>query len=288
MGSRDYGTWQLRKETLKVEVCSSQPDSFVSLLNDRLLVTECDQKIVIRDCHTGLQLTARQLNTGYFPSIFVAFSPQGRVLAAKAGLGQTILWDVATDEDCCTLPNVILTFPWEARFSPDGKSLATSHLLSGVIQLWSWPDGQLLATYPIKIFRWFQFSGDGKKLFVDYFRQSTPAAKLAPWIGLQLAEKLFPSVSGLRLLDLATGHFEFTLPGRMFLGLASNEGQFLALNSDNNDLELWDILPAYGFRWSRIAIAGAIALVLTLAWWRGARRLKKMPSEVRIASDAIA
>jgi len=276
------------KEILKVDVCSSKPGMITPLLNDKFLVTNCDQKVVIWDRHSGRQLAARQISTKYAQSSFLVFAPDGRALAAKSGFGRTILWDIAADEDCCTLPGVELTFTRDARFSPDGKSLATSHPYSGVTRLWSWPEGQLLATYPVESYLPFQFSGDGKKLFVSYFRRSAPAVKLAPWIGWERAEKLFPSTSGTRQLDLATGRFDFTLPGRMFGALSPTEGQFLAFKFTNSDLELWDTPPVYRFRWLPITIAGAIAFVLTLAWRRGARRLKKMPSEVRIASDAIA
>jgi len=133
----------------------------------------------------------------------------------------------------------------------------------------------------------FQFSGNGKKLFVSYFRQSAAAAKLAPWIGSELADKLFPYTSGTRLLHLATGRFDFTLPGRMFGALSPTEGRFLAFKFTNSDLELWDMPPVYRFRWLPITIAGAVALVLTLAWWRGARRLKKMPSAGSVRPDEI-
>jgi len=54
--------------------------------------------------------------------------------------------------------------------------------------------------------------------------------------------------------------------------------EFLGINNADNELEQWDMPTAHGIRWSHIGIAGTIALALTLAWWRGARRLKKMPA----------
>src|SRR5262249_7766988 len=65
----------------------------------------------------------------------VAFSPDGRVLAAAVGSNGAYLWDVATGETRGTLPHWMRIY--RLAFSPDGRHLATVSQ-DQTVRLWDW------------------------------------------------------------------------------------------------------------------------------------------------------
>src|SRR5262249_25608446 len=81
----------------------------------------------------------------------VAFSPDGRYLAAATGTwtqqddpSETCLFDVATGQELARMKgHTALTY--HVRFSPDGKTLATTSK-DNTVRLWDVPSGNARAT----------------------------------------------------------------------------------------------------------------------------------------------
>jgi WD40 repeat protein len=64
----------------------------------------------------------------------VAFSPDGRTLAAGGGGGPVRLWEVTTRKKVCDLDSP--SGVYGLAFSPDGKTLATGDITTGAVKLW--------------------------------------------------------------------------------------------------------------------------------------------------------
>jgi WD40 repeat protein len=158
----------------------------------------------------------------------VAFAPDGKLLAAAAGVSVKI-WDVATGAELRTLQGHEATLKAVA-FSADGKLLASAGR-DNTIRLWGPDTGKAVRTYelardhPTDEVRCVAFSPDGKYL-------------AAP-VALPGRERRF----GVMLWDVASGE-----KGRSFgdltqpiEGLAfSLDGRRLASVDDGNGVTLWD------------------------------------------------
>ncbi|HEY8345958.1 MAG TPA: serine/threonine-protein kinase [Symbiobacteriaceae bacterium] len=74
----------------------------------------------------------------------VAFSPDGRFLAAGSAMGEVLIWRTADGRTVGRLPG-FRGGPVRIAFSPDGEVLATGYA-DGSMQLWRLADGQALLT----------------------------------------------------------------------------------------------------------------------------------------------
>lgn len=104
----------------------------------------------------------------HWEAVSVAFSPDGKLLAAGSGYNGVILWDAATGKEVRRIDPPVGDF---VAFAPDGKTLATARNwqqgeASGVVQLWDVATGKL--TGQLKgdgnLIRCIAFAPDGKRL----------------------------------------------------------------------------------------------------------------------------
>jgi hypothetical protein len=99
----------------------------------------------------------------------MAFTPDGRTLAAGSGARNVRLWDLATRRPIATIKRQ-LTAGEEISLSPDGKTLA---LISGdsTVKLWSLAAGQEVATLKghAGLLSGIEFSPDGRILATANF-----------------------------------------------------------------------------------------------------------------------
>lgn len=75
----------------------------------------------------------------------LAFSHDGKLLAAGKELGRLVLWDLTSQKIVCTI-DTGLTAVGHVAISPDGQFVAVATHLGSTIKLWHIPDGQLANT----------------------------------------------------------------------------------------------------------------------------------------------
>jgi len=94
----------------------------------------------------------------------IAFSPDGKTLAAGTAQRTVKLWDVAIGQEVCTLSGHGLEV-WGVAFSPDGKTLASGSL-DHTVKLWDAATGQEVRTLSGHTHFVYSvaFSPDGKTL----------------------------------------------------------------------------------------------------------------------------
>ena len=128
-----------------------------------------NHKACLLDADTGKLIRTFTGHTGYDHSVqSVAFSPDGKTIAGMGGhSGTVILWEANTGK-------LLRTFPGTANqmsqclltFSPDGRMIASSHVL-GTISLWDVNTGkrlQAITNIPIGRKASSVFSPDGKMI----------------------------------------------------------------------------------------------------------------------------
>ena len=131
--------------------------------------------IVFLDVAAGKEL--RRIETGLHDISEIAFSPDGKTLAASgpqtAGLASSgpqmlRLWDTETDKELHTLVEDKAASPFRFAFSPDGKTLAATAGDLGPIRLWDAATGKERGRLQIPASEYltvnFALSPDGKTL----------------------------------------------------------------------------------------------------------------------------
>ena len=159
--------------------------------------------------------------TGHTTEIFhVAFSPDGKSLAAGS-MGKTIkLWDIATGKELHTLKGHS-RYVSSVAFAPDGKSLASASP-DKTIKLWDTGTGKELLTLEghSKGVSSVAFSADGKYLASG---------------SLDKIIKLWSPAGGWELLALK-GHSHYVLSVAF-----SPDGKSLASGSRDETIKIWDL-----------------------------------------------
>jgi len=172
---------------------------------------------------TGLMAA---LTDPYGVSVFtVAFSPDGRMLAASDEQGSTYLWNVATRHQIAELddPTYWIGSNYSVAFSPDGRTLASGRY-QGSSYLWNVATRHLIATL-----------NDPKGSGVNSVAFSPHGRMLAAGDGN----------GSTYLWDVATRHLitDLTDPGRAgVVSVAfSPNGQTLAAGNGKGSIYLWDV-----------------------------------------------
>jgi WD40 repeat protein len=149
----------------------------------------------------------------------LAFSPDGKTLAAGRSDGGITLWDVATEKARVTL-DAHKRGIHSVAFSPDGKTLASASR-DKTIRLWNVATGKNVATLEGRedVVRCVAFSPDGKTL----------------------ASACGARDKTVKLWDMETGRNTRTFPGAGFLSVAfSPDGKTLAASCFDKTIRLWD------------------------------------------------
>lgn len=185
---------------------------------------------------------AKSVFTQTFGSIFcVAFSPDGKLLAAGDSNGEIRLWQVADGQPILTLRGHT-DWVWSVAWSPDGQTLASGSE-DQTVRLWDVDTGKPLQTLLGHISQvWsVKFSPDGKTL------ASSSADKTV------------------RLWEVCTAQPFRTLQGhtdQIWSVAWSPDGQTLATASHDRTVRLWDVSVGQTVQ----ILQGHTHSVLSVAW----------------------
>ena len=206
----------------------------------------------------------------------VAFSPDGRTLAAGDYNGDVALWDVASGHKITTLPEGATA--GSVAFSPDGRTLAVGDY-NGGIGLWDVASGHKITTLPEgSAVGSVAFGPDGRTLAAGDANGDVALWDVASRykIGTLPEGSTVESVAfspdgrtlavgdddgGVRLWNVASRHKISTLPeGATVDSVAfSPDGDMLAAGDDNGGIGLWN--PASGHKITTLPEGSALESV---------------------------
>ncbi|MCK6625390.1 MAG: NB-ARC domain-containing protein [Anaerolineae bacterium] len=210
----------------------------------------------------GAHLAGAVFTDTFGPTFSVAFSPDGKVLAAGTAEGQVRLWRVTDGQPLLTCEGH-LGAVWSVAFSPDGR-LLVSGSTDGTVRLWDvntgqslkmlaghthqvWsvafsPDGRLLASGSTDgtVRLWEVSTGHSLKMLAGHTHQVRSVA-FSP-DGRLLASGSFDHTVG--LWEVSTGHSLKTLAGHTHPVRSvafSPDGRLLASGSNDQTVRLWEV-----------------------------------------------
>ena len=221
-------------------------------------------------CAAGLVFLGVWLTAGGSPTApgarnSVAFSPDGKTLAAVDGADGIYLWDIPARSQVATLPDPGKQAVVSVAFSPDGKTLAAVDAAGG-IYLWDIAARNLVVTLSapnVQAVNSAAFSPDGKTLATadaaDTYLWDIPARSLVaavPDPGKQAVVSVAFSPDGKTLAtgDAAGGIYLWDIPARSLVATLpdpgkqavvsvafSPDGKTLATGDAAGGIYLWDI-----------------------------------------------
>jgi WD40 repeat protein/transcriptional regulator with XRE-family HTH domain len=117
----------------------------------RLVVVDCTGLIVVRDAETGTEI--RRFSSGGACILGVAFSPDGKQIAATGGGRDSKIWDFETGRELITLPG-----GFEVQFTADGTRLSVvrrddTALVSETVHVYTLRLDELLALAKSRVTR---------------------------------------------------------------------------------------------------------------------------------------
>jgi WD40 repeat protein len=210
-------------------------------------------RVSLWDANTGVSL--RRLRAVGNPLECVAFTNDGRFVAAADALGALYLWEVGTGglvRRWQSDRNAVLSI----AFAPDGRTLASVGL-DDEIFLWEVPSGTKLRSWRTIHGGLLAFSPDGKTLAA-----SVPDGVLG---------------SPVMLLDAVTGAQRRGPDSGVALAF-SPDGRTLAIGGHHGSLRLWEL--ATGKRLH--ALEGHSGIVIRVAFSPDGKTLASLSSEVRL------
>jgi WD40 repeat protein len=183
------------------------------------------------------------------------------------------LIDWATKSQKIEIPYNHLWSIREARFSPDGRVVATRGK-ANIVCLTDTVDGQRAAVhfFPGKVAA-MAFSPNSRLLAVSYFCDPSKPGPLESVLGSTLARRLFPPEKHTVLLEAQSGRRLATLPFSSHLAFRSDGMTLVTYSQEQDAFLLWDAPP----RPRLTLFARLLSLCLPAAWtavWWYRRRTK--------------
>jgi WD40 repeat protein len=203
------------------------------------------------------------LERGSVIPAFVAFSPDGRILALAPLDHETRLWDLNTLQQVFSFPVLDEVRTKRMEFSPDGKYLAEG-VIDGSIRIWDAEEGKLIITLQYSgetDIHDISFSPDGKYLanvgrlpwvivwdltsgeVVQRFRTLDNMNGVAFSADGRILAASAGAEKAVLLWDMVSGEFLDSLPlpnQSMALGF-SPDGRWLAAGTFDGEVYLWSI-----------------------------------------------
>jgi DNA-binding beta-propeller fold protein YncE len=188
------------------------------------------------------------------PARSLAFSADGKYLAAGGDDGAVKVWDTATANEILTLPRQE-TSVTSVAFSPDGTQLAT-YALNATIKLWDARTGQEMKTLR---------NGTGNDRILNFLFNAvfSPDGKRLAAGGWGKTVRVWDVETGQEVLSLV-GHTDY-VQGIAF----SPDGKWIASASNDQTVRVWD--AANGKEW--LTLTGHTSFVYGVAFSRDSKRL---------------
>jgi eukaryotic-like serine/threonine-protein kinase len=196
----------------------------------------------------GQQTLARHANNFGFET--VAYSPDGKRIAAGNADGTVKVWDVSTGRELLTLGGQVFGSASSVAFSPDGKSIVSSHnhnarqpdddKQANTVKVWDQSSEKVVPVYANTVTVWDLANGKEILTFKGH-RSTVESAAFSP-DGKRIVSRSADGI--LKLWDAASGSEIFTLkdlqPGRVCNVVFSPDGKHIAGGGPNLTARIWE------------------------------------------------